>query len=53
VSGQGKLGIGIGFGRSSRPYQEALRRIKDKGIFALKTWSINPEWLNAVEVTIS
>ena len=49
-SAAGKLGIGIGFGRSSKPYNNALQTIQKMGIYALKTWSINPEWLDAVQI---
>ena len=49
-SAAGKLGIGIGFGRSSKPYNNALQTIRKMGIYALKTWSINPEWLDAVQI---
>ena len=41
----GNIGIGIGFGSSSRPYDQALRDLKSKNFAQLKTWSINLEWL--------
>jgi len=45
ISLAGNIGIGIGFGRSSRPYDQALRDLKSKRFTQLKTWSINPAWL--------
>jgi hypothetical protein len=49
ISLAGNIGIGIGFGRSSQPYDQALRDLKNKSFAQLKTWSINPEWLEQAQ----
>ena len=38
ISGSGTLGVGVGFGRSSTPYPDALSQLRAKGVFVLKTW---------------
>ena len=53
VSWAGNIGIGIGFGKSSRPYDQALRDLKSKNFAQLKTWSINPEWLEQAQSVYS
>lgn len=45
----GSVGVNLGFGGSSRPYGEALQHLKDRGVRFIKTFSINPDWLNEVE----
>ncbi|XP_012557434.1 uncharacterized protein LOC100210757 isoform X1 [Hydra vulgaris] len=44
------IGIGLGFGKSSRPYPDALTVLKNLGIRKIKTWSINPDWLYQAEL---
>jgi len=53
VSGGEALGIGLGYGSSSRPYADALQRLRDNGVTVLKTWNINPDWLDAVQTVYS
>ena len=45
-----KIGVGLGFGKSSQPYPDALNTLKNQGIRYIKTWSINPVWLHHVQV---
>jgi len=49
----GSVGVNLGFGRSSQPYGDALFRIRDRGVSYIKTFSINPDWLNEVEAVYS
>ena len=53
ISGAETLGVGLGFGGSSRPYTDALQRLRDNGVTVLKTWNINPDWLDAVQSVFS
>ena len=53
ISGSETVGVGVGFGQSSKPYSDALNQLRQNGIFVLKTWSINPEWLDAVQSVYS
>ena len=53
VSSAGNIGVGIGFGSSSRPYDQALRDLKSRNFDQLKTWSIDPEWLEAAQSVYS
>jgi hypothetical protein len=53
TSGTGTLGVGVGFGRSSQPYTEALSKLRGNGVSILKNWSVNPDWLDAVESVYS
>lgn len=43
------IGLGLGFGKSSRPYPDALKILKSQGVRKIKTWSINSDWLYQVE----
>ena len=45
----GDVGVGVGFGQSSQPYDQALSKLKELNFFRLKTWSINPEFLGQVQ----
>jgi hypothetical protein len=53
ISGSERVGVGLGFGQSSKPYSDALNQLRQNGVFVLKTWNINPDWLSAVQSVYS
>jgi hypothetical protein len=38
TGGAETLGVGLGFGGSSKPYADALRQLRNNGVYVIKTW---------------